>query len=93
MTDRDRVDAAFEWLSDVVLERPFATLVWTLIAIGLLATGLPSLRIETSFDSYLPIDNPAQRLNDEFRSEFGSGERADVLLRPRELFDRTPASG
>lgn len=88
MTARDRVDAAFGWLSYSVLRRPIATVVLTLIGVGLLATGLPSLRIETSFDSYLPIDNPAQRLYDEFRSEFGSGERAVILLRPRELFDR-----
>lgn len=84
---QDRVDAAFERHSERILRHPIVTIAASLVAIGMLAAGLPSLRIETSFDSYLPIDNPAQRLYDEFRTEFGSGERAVILLRPTELFN------
>lgn len=59
----------------------------TALVIGMLATGLPRLRMETSFESYLPKNNPALEIYERFRGEFGSGERVVILLRPAEMFD------
>ncbi|HPG27439.1 MAG TPA: MMPL family transporter, partial [Myxococcota bacterium] len=87
MTIRARIDASFESLAAIVVRHPVATIAAGLIAVGILATGLPALHVETSFDSYLPVDNPERRLYDEFRAEFGSGERVLILLRPKELYD------
>jgi len=69
------------------LEHRSIVVLCTVLVIGSLATGLPRLRLETSFESYLPRNNPALRIYERFRSEFGSGERVVVLLRPAELFD------
>ena len=87
MTLRDRVEGVFVWWCDELLQHPKKTIAASLFVVAVLATGLPRLKIETSFDSYLPRDNPAQELYEEFREEFGSGERVVILLRPEQLYN------
>jgi phosphate-selective porin OprO/OprP len=57
-----------------------------IISIGLLTTGLlaqlPSLPVDTSFVGMLPSDDPALRTFEEFRTHFGSPERAVLAIRP-----------
>lgn len=87
MALRDRVERGFERWCDGNLRHPRTIIAASLFLVGVLATGLPRLEIETSFDSYLPRDNPAQELYEEFREEFGSGERVVILLRPEDLYN------
>jgi len=87
MSLRVQFEGAFTGWSDGILRHRKKVIATSLVVVGVLATGLPSLRIETSFESYLPRENPAQQLHERFQEEFGSGERIVVLLKPGELYD------
>ena len=87
MRARQRVEEAFGRWADVVLGHRGLVVGASLLLVCFLATGLPSLRIESTFESYLPQDNQARRLYEEFRQQFGSGERVVLLLRPTKLYD------
>jgi len=87
MSLRDSVEEAFARWSDGILRHRKAVITASLLVVGFLSAGLPRLEIETSFESYLPRENPAQQLHEQFREEFGSGERIVILVRPEELYD------
>jgi predicted RND superfamily exporter protein len=87
MSLRDRIEAGFESWADCVLRYRRFVVVASLVLVAGLSAGLPRLELETSFESYLPRDNPAQQLYQRFRRQFGSGERVVVLLRPPELYE------
>lgn len=87
MTIQDRIEDSFRDLASFVLTHRGFVLAGGLLLTAFLALGLQNLRIETSFSSYLPENNPRQRVYEEFRQQFGSGERIVVLLRPAEIFD------
>lgn len=84
---RERIEHVFNRWSDGVLRYRKTSIGVSLLIVGVLSTGLPRLRIETSFESYLPRENPAQQLHQQFQADFGSGERIVVLLEPKELYD------
>lgn len=87
MSLRRDIEHGFERWADLVLRWRRATISACAILAGVLSIGLQWLEIETSFESYLPSDNPSLEIYEEFREQFGSGERAIVLLRPSELYD------
>lgn len=80
-------ELGFERWTGFVLRWRRSVVVSSLLLVGALAVGLQWLEVETSFESYLPHDNPAQELYKRFREEFGSGERVVLLLRPNDLYD------
>jgi predicted RND superfamily exporter protein len=87
MTAREWIASVFVGWTDVVLRHPRIVAAVHAVVLGILAAGLPWIRLETSFESYLPEDNPARTLLEEFRHDFGSGERIVVLLEPEALYD------
>ena len=87
MTIQDRIEDSFSHLADLVLRHRGKVIGASVLLTAVLSLGLPQLRVETSFSSYLPEKNPRQLVYEEFRRQFGSGERAVVLLRPAEVFE------
>lgn len=87
MSLRLRMEGGFERWADFVVRWRRVVAAACIALVGGLSLGLPGLTIETSFESYLPHDNPARRLYEHFRREFGSDERIVVLLEPQDLYD------
>lgn len=87
MTAREWIASVFVRWTDAVLRHPRIVVAVHAVVLGILAVGLPQIRLETSFESYLPEDNPARTLLEQFRRDFGSGERIVVLLEPEALYD------
>ena len=79
MTAREWIASIFVRWTDVVLRHPRIVVAVHAVVLGILAVGLPWIRLETSFESYLPEDNPARTLLEQFRQDFGSGERLSLI--------------
>jgi len=84
---RRRIEGMFCQWAELVLKYRWGVVAGCLVLVALLATGLPDLRVEASFESYLPRDNAKRKVYEDFRRQFGSGERIVVLLQPRSLYD------
>jgi predicted RND superfamily exporter protein len=87
MMIQDRIEDGFSRFADTIQRHRGMVIGGSLLLTALLSLGLPQLRIETSFSSYLPESNSRQQVYQEFRRQFGAGERVVVLLRPAEVFD------
>ncbi len=66
---------------------PWLVIAANLVIIAGLGISAPQLTIDTSFERYLPEHNAKRIAFNEFRHEYGSGERILVTLRPPEIYD------
>lgn len=86
MNVRDKIEAWFEGYGAWVCRRRGFVILFSLLIFAALACGLPQLKIETSFEAYLPEDNPKKLLFREFQREYGSDERVLIILEPPEIY-------
>ncbi|MBW2713057.1 MAG: Fis family transcriptional regulator, partial [Deltaproteobacteria bacterium] len=87
MNQRDRLEAGFKQLARLICRYRWLVIALNLlIALGL-GSAAPRLAIDTSFERYLPEDNPKRTAFNDFRKIYGSGERLVISLRPAEVYD------
>ncbi len=79
---RERVELGFESWGRTVAARPVTVLVASLVFAAACISGLPHLRIDVSFEAFLPADDPVRVAYDAFREQFGRDERVTIAAAP-----------
>jgi len=79
-----RAHAIFGTLARVVTRRPLPVVMATLALTAFLVSGVASLRLDTSVESFLRRDDPVRLAYDQFRSRFGTDEVIRLGIRSRD---------
>lgn len=79
---RERVELGFESWGRTVAARPVTVLVASLVFAAACISGLPHLRIDVSFEAFLPADDPVRVAYESFREQFGRDERVTIAAAP-----------
>ncbi len=74
MTLREKIEARFEGLGRFVVRRPWVVISLVLLFAVSLSSQAPSIRLDTSVESFLHDDDPGKLTYDAFRNQFGRGE-------------------
>ena len=77
---RDRIETAFIAWGYVACRHAKGLIVLMLSVTALLASGLPSLEMDNSTDSFLHPDDPIRVRYDEFRRRYGRDERISITI-------------
>jgi predicted RND superfamily exporter protein len=88
MDYRRRSERVLVLWAKIACRRPRIALLCGLAVVGVLASGLQDLTIDSSPESWLRKDDPARNAYDEFRKEFGYEDSLYVLVGTDDLFDR-----
>ncbi len=86
MDIRDRIEKAFEAWGAFVLHHPWTVILTMLGITALLCSGLSTLRIEASTESFLQENDPARITYNAFRAEFDGDEGAIILIHSEDIF-------
>ncbi len=84
---RTGIESYFTKLAIIFYRNKFKTLIPILILIGVLASFLGNLTIDTSTESFFHEDDPAMINYHLFRDQFGRDDVIIVAIKPDRLFD------
>ena len=85
---REKFEAGFEAWAGIVASRPLVVIALALSTVGVFATQLSELQLDTSTESYLLDGDPVRVAYNEMREQFGRDQVIVVALEPPEIFDR-----
>lgn len=83
-----KIELWFEAFGHFVFHHRWLTLFFILALVGVLASQLPRINIDTSTESYLHRDDPILLTYNEFRRQFGRDEFIIIGIEPSELFSQ-----
>ncbi|MCP3898191.1 MAG: MMPL family transporter, partial [Desulfobacteraceae bacterium] len=86
---RKTIESLFESLANYLYTHKFSMLFMVIIIVILFASQIPNIKIDTSTEGFLHIDDPILLDYEEFRDQFGREEIAMVSLKPGKIFDPT----
>jgi len=75
-------DQLFSWYENLILNKPLASLIVTLIIIGGLSTAIPSFKLDASADSLVLEGDEALKYSREINKRFQSEDFLLVTFRP-----------
>jgi predicted RND superfamily exporter protein len=79
---RDQIERGFESWGRIVAARPVTILIASLLFAAACISGVPRLRVDVSFESFLQSDDPVRVAYDSFREQFGRDERVIISAEP-----------
>ncbi len=79
---RHRTEQAFESWGHFVSARPLLVVVASLLFVAFCAAGVPRLRVDVSFESFLASDDSVRIAYESFRDQFGRDERITLAVEP-----------
>jgi len=77
---RYRIEQSFESLSHFIFRHKWLVLIVMLSFIGILATRIPHIIVDTSTESFFFKDDPEMVKYDQFREPFGRDEIVVVAI-------------
>ena len=83
---RDYLEAGFGRLATLVFDRAKSFLVLMLVSFVLLASGLQHMRLDTSTEGFLHVNDPVRLAYNEFKLQFGQDDRILVAVHSDDLF-------
>ncbi len=86
---RKNIESLFESLANYLYSHKFSMLFMVITIVVLFASQIPNIKIDTSTEGFLHIDDPILLDYEEFRDQFGREEIAMVSLKPEKIFDPT----
>ena len=84
---RTTIEHLFEQLASWLYEYKYIVIIFMLAAVGLLASQLPNIKIDTSTEGFLHDNDPILINYEAFRDQFGREEIALVALKSSNIFD------
>lgn len=87
MKVREKFEAGFEAWAEIVARRRFVIVALALAAVGVAASHLPKVELDTSTESYLLDGDPVRVAYSEMREQFGRDQVLIVALEPANIFD------
>ncbi|MCP4669686.1 MAG: MMPL family transporter [Desulfobacula sp.] len=86
---RIKIEHFFEQLASFVYGYKYIVMILMLAAIGLLASQLPDIKIDTSTEGFLHDNDPILINYEAFRDQFGREEIALVALKSPDIFNES----
>lgn len=84
---RHRIETGFERLADVIYRHRYKTLVVMFILTAALVSQIRHITIDTSTEGFLHKNDPALKVYNDYRDQFGRDEAVIVALKPKKVFD------
>lgn len=84
---RNKIEALFEYFSGILFDHKYLVFFIVPAFIGVMASRIPGISIDTSTKGFLPEDDPILHRYESFRDQFGLDEMAIVALEPDRGFD------
>ena len=83
---RDYLESGFGRLATLVFDHAKSFLVLMLVSFVLLASGLQYMRLDTSTEGFLHVNDPVRLAYNEFKQQFGQDDRILVAVHSDDLF-------
>jgi len=83
---RDYLEAGFGRLATLVFDHAKSFLVLMLVSFVLLASGLQYMRLDTSTEGFLHVNDPVRVAYNDFKQQFGQDDRILVAVHSDDLF-------
>lgn len=84
---RNRIENGFESYGRFVTRKAWLILALSIVFVGLLASNVPKIVMDTATESFLHKDDPALLAYNEFRDQFGRDELIVVAIETDDVFD------
>ena len=84
---RNKIETAFESFAYYLFDNKYKIFISMLVFIGLLASQILKITIDTSTEGFLHESDPILLDYEAFRDQFGRDEMAIIALEPEQVFD------
>ena len=84
---RPRIEKKFEDFAHLIYDNRIKTLVLMFLLIGILASRIPRITIDTSTEGFLHSEDPTLVSYNDFRDQFGRDEVIIIAVKPPDIFD------
>jgi predicted RND superfamily exporter protein len=84
---RSRIETGFSGFGHLISRRPWLFIIASIVAVAVMSSWIPLLKIDTSAEGLLNKDDSALKRYNSFRRQFGRDQMVIIGLKPLKIFN------